>query len=327
MKNACLFAIFFIGSLCSFASAASVASAPRVVVSITPFHALVAGVMCGVGTPELLVRPGASEHDFSLRPTKVRELHEADIIFWGGPGLETYLIKPLNTVQKAQIVELQKTPDLLLLPVRTSPNWEPHVHGNHAHENHAHGELHEHGEGDGHEHDDHEISDMHFWMDLHNAALMTDKIQEILSEKDPHHKAIYKKNSESIKNRLLIIDKKIKEKLASVQNVPFLVFHDGYQYFEHRYHLNGIGAITLHPEYPIGLERLTAIRNTIQKSKAKCIFSEPQFSPKLVDELSRELHVKKGVLDPLGPKTPECAEGYFNLLENLSNSIYGCLAE
>ena len=40
-------------------------AAPRVVVSLAPLHSLVAGIMEGVGTPELLVRGGASPHAYA----------------------------------------------------------------------------------------------------------------------------------------------------------------------------------------------------------------------------------------------------------------------
>jgi len=48
----------------------ALADAPRVVTDIPPVHSLAAMVMDGVGTPELLLPPGASPHDFALRPSR-----------------------------------------------------------------------------------------------------------------------------------------------------------------------------------------------------------------------------------------------------------------
>ena len=109
-------------------------TAPNVVVSITPFYALVAAIMEGIGTPKLLLKPGASPHEYALRPSDILLLEEAELIFWGGPQLETFLVKPLNnlTVHSAanHIVELDNAPGLLLLPIRHSAAWDPHEHGN-----------------------------------------------------------------------------------------------------------------------------------------------------------------------------------------------------
>ena len=59
-------------------------AAPNVVATIKPLHSLVAGVMEGVGTPELLIEGAASPHGFSLRPSDAGKLESADLVFWIG---------------------------------------------------------------------------------------------------------------------------------------------------------------------------------------------------------------------------------------------------
>jgi len=96
---------------------AAAQNAPKTVASIKPIHALVAGVMAGVGSPSLLVEGASSPHDFTLKPSKARELENADIIFWAGPGLETYLQKPIQTLgARAMVVALAES------PIRTRPH-------------------------------------------------------------------------------------------------------------------------------------------------------------------------------------------------------------
>lgn len=292
------------------------AKVPSVVVSITPFHALVSGLMEGVGTPTLLVQPGISPHHYSLRPSEVKELHKADIVIWGGPDLESFLSKPLQTLSHAKIIELDKTPGLTLLPTRQSAVWQEA--GEHAHADHHHGHDHGHSHG---------AWDMHFWLDPNNALLMNDYITKILTENDPNHAAIYKKNNAKLKMEIQKLDRSLQKKLKNIQGKPFLVFHDGYQYFEHHYGLNAVGAITLHPELPISLERLNTLNNTIKSSKAICVFSEPQFKPKIVEQLAKETGIKTGVLDPEGLKTHEGAQGYFQLMNNLADSLTTCLSQ
>ena len=43
----------------------AIAETPQVAVDIAPLHSLVARVMEGVGTPDLIVQPGASPHEYS----------------------------------------------------------------------------------------------------------------------------------------------------------------------------------------------------------------------------------------------------------------------
>lgn len=292
-------------------------TAPSVVVSITPFYALVAAIMAGVGTPKLLVKPGASPHEYALRPSDILLLQDAELIFWGGPQLETFLVKPLNTLnahsETHHIVELDNAPGLLLLPIRHSAAWDPHEH--------------EHGNGHTHEVLDNDKSnqDMHFWLNPNNAILLTDMIVHHLAIIDPQHTNTYKKNGTELKQRLKKLDAHIATELATVKEIPYIVFHDAYQYFEQRYGLKGVGSITLNPEIPPSAKRLNMIRTTIEKSKAQCVFREPQFQPKLVDSIVVDLGVKTGELDPIGQASQNNSEGYFTLLENLSHAMKQCL--
>ena len=302
------------------------ANGPNVVVSIIPFHDLVSGILQGVSKPTLLLEPGASPHHYSLRPSEVAALHNADVIFWGGPDLESFLVKPLQSVGDAKTVSLSKTPKLILLATRTGKEWEhDHAHDQNYEHAHDHSEDHTHDDDNGEEAHHHGPIDMHFWRDPRNAIAMADYITKVLSEKDSSHAKIYQENNKKLKTRLQQLDLHLAGKLKKIQNKPFLVFHDAYQYFEKRYHLNAVGSITIHPELPLSLQRLNALRNIIKSSKAICVFSEPQFKPKLVERLATETGIKTGVLDPLGPKTSEGAEGYFQMLENLADSLVQCL--
>ena len=84
-----------------------------VVASIKPLHSLVAGVMQGIGEPVLLVKGAGSEHGYSVRPSEARSLEQAEVVFWVGETMETFLIKPLQALAgDAKIVELWQVPGL-----------------------------------------------------------------------------------------------------------------------------------------------------------------------------------------------------------------------
>lgn len=293
-------------------------TSPEVVVSIAPLHALVASVMENVGTPILLLQPGASPHHYSLKPSEVKQLYRADVIFWAGPYLETFLNSILQNakIQKPtlQTIALVETPHLLLLPLRTGATFEPHVHDH-----------------DDHDHHDHEHAanqpDMHFWLDPMNAKILIQYIAHTLAMVDPEHSHQYQQNAVAAEKKLDVLDKDIRQKLQTVQQIPYIVFHDAYQYFEHRYGLKGVGSITLNPEVPPSAKRVKQIQALIQSTHAVCVFSEPQFQAKIIDTIIEGTHVHTGELDPLGKNTQGGLQDYLSLLENLASAFYNCLSK
>ena len=102
-------------------------AAPRVVVTVKPLHSLVAGVMAGVGEPDLLIRGAGSPHTYSLKPSDAHLLENAQVVFWVGEPLETFLAKPLAALgARAHIVELMRVPGITLLPGRAGGSWDEH---------------------------------------------------------------------------------------------------------------------------------------------------------------------------------------------------------
>ena len=65
------------------ASGAPLADVPRISTDLLPVHGLVSRVMEGVGSPDLLVDPGASPHGYALRPSQAAALQDADAVIWG----------------------------------------------------------------------------------------------------------------------------------------------------------------------------------------------------------------------------------------------------
>ena len=149
-------------------------------------------------------------------------------------------------------------------------------------------------------------------------------VMDELSRLDPVNQARYRENSQALLIKLTRQDEDLKSELAGVKGAPYLVFHDAYQYFESHYGLNAIGSVTVSPNQMPGVKRLSELRNKIRNSKVRCIFSEPQFEPKLVEMLIEGSSAKSGVLDPLGSKLSPSTDAYFVLLRNLATSLTRC---
>lgn len=293
----------------------------QVVASILPVHSLVAGVMDGVGTPYLLVPGGASPHSFALRPSDARRLERAGAVFWIGPELETFLERPLDALaRKATVVALIDAPGVTQLPYRAGGPWEPDA------DEHEKDGKHEAAPGKeaAHGHD-HHGTDGHAWLDPRNAVAMTAAIATALGRADPANRARYEANAARAIAKLQALDGAIARTLAPVKGRPYIVFHDGYQYFEKRYGLAPAGSITVSPEQSPGARRLVAIRSRIRNEGAVCVFAEPQFEPKLVATVTEGTGARSATLDPLGAALAPGPGAYGALMKNLARDLTACL--
>ena len=314
------------GLALSFAPPFAVAAELTVVASIKPVHSLVAGVMQGVDEPLLLVPGGASPHEYSLKPSDMRALGEAQVVFWIGPDLESFLVKPLANAKTARSVALMDAPGLTVLPLRVGGAWETYQHGHdepaghHADHDHDHDHDHE------RDRDPAASRDAHVWLDPINASAMVRQIVAVLGKVDPAHEADYTRNGAALVERIDQLNRQLTTALAPVKDRPYIVFHDAYHYFERRYGLNAVGSVVLDPEQRPGAKRVAEIRARVRERKVRCVFSEPQFQPALVETVIAGSNARRGVLDPLGTNLPAGPDAYVQLLRDLSEALRDCLA-
>lgn len=304
MKKIILFCSLLFCSLLFCSGLAWGAESPAVVVSIKPIHALVAGVMRGVAEPYLLVKGAGSPHGYALRPSEARALARADLIVWVGPQLESFLDKPLTTVGKnARQLQLVDALASELLPFREGGSWDAHVHEPDRDRSGA------------------RQRNPHFWLSPILAKQLVQKTAAALIEIDPLHREIYQQNSERLRQRLDTLHARLAAKLAPVKAIPYLVFHDAYQYFEAAYRLSAVGSITVNPERKPGARRILEMRQKIETLQARCVFSEPQFEPRLVATIIEGTGAKSGELDPIGAELEAGSESYFLLMNALADDL------
>ena len=308
----------------------------NVVTSIKPLHSLTSYIMDGVNEPDLIIDGVASPHNFQIKPSHAKMLQKADLVIWVGEDLESFLPPALKSIpQNAVVFELLDQSGLKKLKFREKNIFEGH--DDHGHDEHAkkkddhddHDEE-EHAkkedDHDDHGHDDHGHAhgeyDPHIWLDPSNAKVIVKKITNQLSKIDKENSSTYKANSKKLLKDLDNLIKEIKNEIN--KDASFVVFHDAYQYFEKRFGINVIGALTVNPDVMPGAEQLSDIREVIEHEKAKCIFSEPQFNPNIINSIASDTGVKTGVLDPLGANINKGKSMYFQLIKDMSNSLKDC---
>lgn len=303
-----------------------------VVVSIKPLHSIVSAVMQGVGEPKLIVQGAGSEHVYSLKPSDAEAIEHAKVIFWAGPSMETFLDKPIDTLgEGAKVVALGDADGLTRLKFREGGPFEAHDHG---HEGHDHGhddKKHDHAaeaSEAGHDHDHgHGEYDLHFWLDPQNGKVLATDIAKTLGASDPEHAAQYEKNARDYGEKIDALTREIASELEPVKDKPFIVFHDAYQYFENRFGVKAAGSITVSPEKAPGAARIKEIHDKIKSLGATCVFSEPQFEPKLVKTVIDGTEARTGILDPLGAELKDGPDLYPQLIRNLADSLKTCLSK
>jgi len=304
----------------------------KVVASIKPIHSLVSYVMDGVGKPDIIVDGYNSPHNFSLKPSHAKMIEKANLIIWVGEDLETFLEKPLKSIgKKAVNIEIMDLKGIKKLKFREKNIFEAHDdhgHGHKEHKEHGHDEHKEHGHKEkkhddhGHEGHAHGEHDPHVWLDPMNAKVIVKEIENQLVKLDPNNSSKYKANSKKAQSELDNLTKNIKKGLN--KDLRFVVFHDAYQYFENRFGLKVLGALTVNPDVLPGAEQLSEIREIIEHEKVNCLFSEPQFNPAIIKSISKDTKIKTGVLDPLGATLDKGKGLYSKLLRNMYASFKGC---
>lgn len=294
------------------------AEGPAVVVTSKPVHALVAGVMQGVGQPELLVDGAASPHSFTLRPSQARAVQGADIFVRVGETVEPFTAALIrNLPPRVRVVTLAEAAGVHTLPVRRSARFaavggDRDDHGG-AHHDHDH-DAHEHGGVDG-----------HIWLDPENAKAIVAAIAAVLAERDPDHAARYSANAEAIGQRIGRLSRLLTEELQPVRAKPFVVFHDATQYFERRFGLEAVGAIQIAPNVPPSARRLSEVRAAIRDMHAECVLAEPMQQSHIIDTVVEGTAAHVAVIDPEAIRLDPGPELYFTLMWNLSGAIAGCL--
>ena len=329
-----------------FISTAVATADVKVVASIKPVHSLVASVMQGVSEPSLLVKGAGSPHTYSLKPSQAKELQAADIVFWMSHDLEAFLENSIESIAKnAKAVSLMDSHGLMKLNFREGGAFEAHDHGHDdhgddKHDDHGHDKQDDHGDDkhDDHGHDKHDDHgddkhddhghdevDPHVWLDPQNAKSLVHEIEEHLAEIDPSNAAKYEANAKAVMKKLDALTKEIEADLKPIRETGYVVFHDAYQYFEKRFGVSAVGSITVSPEVLPGAERVSELRDKVKSLNASCVFSEPQFEPKLVKTITENTDAGTGVLDPLGANIKDGPELYFTLIRNMAKSLKDCL--
>ena len=306
-----------------------------VISTIQPINSLVSAVIGNTGKSITIIPSEQSPHDFKLKPSDVKVLQNGNIIFYVSNHLESSITKVFKNLPKnIKLINLMEESGVNHLAIRDNDAWERHDH--HGHDDHddhdKHGKKHDdHDDHDKHgkkhdDHDDHEKEDdVHVWLSPDNAIKIVQKVNKVLSLYFPENSKIYNDNTTKFIDKIRNLKMELVKELLPIKNKPYIVFHDAYQYFEKTFELNAVGSVALEGDIASSPKQISLIKDKIVKSKALCVFQEPQFDSKLIKIVVEGTDAKIGTLDPLGVNISENKDFYLQLITNMAKSLKECL--
>jgi len=276
----------------------------RILTTFAPIHSWTLNIVGDDASVELLLPGDVGPHDFQLRPQDLRKIRQADLIIANGLGMEGWLDKAIagNAKESAsRIVQVSKGLKSQLIYHLPVLSLDPKTARQKDH-GHAHGHDHDH-EAEG------EAPNPHVWLDPMLASHGVSNIVEALIRADPSHATGYRTRASGYQTRLLALDDEIQKGLRSVTNRTIVTYHDAFPYFCRRYGLELAGVIEEIPSVSPSPKYLANLSAVIRARQVRVIFTEPQFNPRLVKQLTRDLGIQFTDLDVL--ETGEATAAFY----------------
>lgn len=292
---------------------ATPAAATNVVASIKPVELLVKAVAGDSVEVSTLVPPGSSPHNYSMKPSQRRALEQADVIFWVGPDMETFLNRLLGGKEFAGRA-------VAFLESEGGESEHDEHHDEHDHHGHDHeSEAHHHDHGDG--------EDPHIWVDPMLALDMAKDIRNVLSELEGVNPEELNANLERFQTELLNKEQSIRASFAGLDDISLFAYHDAFTRYAEHYGLTLEGVLTLNPELSPGARHIADVQAKLEAANHPCLLTEPQFNRQWWRSITEGLNVTFSTWDPLATDIESTPAGYIEFQQSVADAVLKCLPE
>ena len=279
-------------------------STPQVVVSIKPIHSIVAFLMEGIASPELLLQSNNSAHTFHLKPSQIRMIDTADLVISIGDEFEIGLRKALKNLDESNRFEIISLGSLNVHKYRADKIYEK------AQQEDSQEDL---------------TADMHLWLDLDNMKKIAQHINGLLIDINPANQDKYNMNLASLNSKLDILQIELEKQMLPFSSDLYATYSDTIQYFEKKYNLGRPVIVTPYHGARLSINRTLASKNTINDLNIPCLIYGTEVRKSQISVLSEGLKIKAHKIDILGQEFDEGPNHYFNLMKKISNQVASCL--
>ena len=125
----------------------------------------------------------------------------------------------------------------------------------------------------------------HLWLDAQNGMTYVERIRDALASIDPAGADVYRANTDRYLGELRTLDQEV---TAAVESIPperrkLVTFHDAYPYLAQGYGLQIVGFVVESPGKEPSAQEVAALAKDIGDEKVPAVFTEPQFSARILD--------------------------------------------
>lgn len=241
----------------------------RIVTTTPVLYSLTAKVLGEFGTISNLVPPGASPENYALQPRDAEALERADVLVLNGLSFERFLAGVVGQTA-------QRGARVVVASEGIATAGDP--------------------------------PDPHVWVDPLRAKRMVENIARGLAAADPVRAETYRQNAGAAHARLEALDVEFRSQLAPLPEKRFLAFHPAWGYFAERYGLEQVAVVEETPGREPTAQELAELVTLVRQTGVRALMSEPQFSPKIVNVLARDLGLAVQEVNPEGGELS--SEGY-----------------
>ncbi len=210
-----------------------------------------------------------------MRPSEAAALADADLVVWIGPALTPWLPRAIASLApNAGTLELLDANGTTLLAFREGATFRSDE-GEAARPSDAKktgAESKDRAAPAAENAHDHAGTDPHAWLDPANARAWLDAIAAALSARDPANAPAYARNAAEAQAEIESLTTELSGTLAPIRGKPFIVYHDAYHYFEHRFGIEATGAIASGDAAPPGPARIAEVRDTVAPDRRRLRF-------------------------------------------------------
>lgn len=214
----------------------------------------------------------------SFSSADIQKINNADFVIKNGAGFEPVLDELIVASDNTDIVVVDTSKGIATL----SPDEGIELEEHEGEEERGHGSI-----------------EPHIWLDPNNAIIQVGNIRDAFIVHDPQNADFYRKNAEQYIAELRALDQEIREITDMLPKKDFVSFHSAFKYFAKRYNLKQAAVIEEFPGKEPSPRYLSELIKLIRELNITAIFSEPQFSPKVVEVIAQDLNLKVYALDPV----------------------------
>jgi len=164
-------------------------------------------------------------------------------------------------------------------------------------------------------HADHH-DDPHIWLAPNKIEGILTQVQKQLSLPEPTE----------FLQQLNRWDEQFQQVFAKHNKKGFVVYHNAFTHWVKHFNLNQMAAITTDPDHPVGSRHLLNVRKIIENNHPACLFTEPQFSARIVNKLVSGLDIPLIEIDPIGGQFLLPERNFLDFYDGLAEAFVTCLS-